>query len=928
MVALLFVLLPALWAQEAAPLPIDSKVRYGKLDNGLTYYIRHNELPKGRADFYIVHNVGSVLEEENQRGLAHFLEHMAFDGSKHFPNDGMDRYIESVGMRGGENFNAYTSFDETVYMVMNAPVDKPGVTDSCLLILHDWTGFLSLTDSAIAKERGVIREEWRTRQDAQARLWEQQLPKMYPGSHYANRLPIGSIEVIENFKPDELRAYYKKWYRPDQQAVIIVGDVDMAEVERKVHEMFGDIPAPVNPAERKEVEVPDNDKPLVSVATDKEASNTILYLFYKHDNLPKERRATIEGVIHTYIQSICASIMAERFDAIVRQPDPPFIYAEGYDSDNYMVARTKGAWTTAAMVKDDVVEWALFALVLENERARQFGFTRGEYDRAKANVLKSFESIYNEREKLPNSAYSQEYVGHFTEGGYIPGIEMEYKLMQQIAQELPLEVINQYVAQAISKRNVVISLTGPDKAGVTYPTEAELLAMFEEAHLQIVEPYVENVSDEPLIPVLPAPGKIVKSEEGLLGSTVLTLNNGVRVVLKPTTLKRDQVLLSASSPGGSSLYGKDEIVNLKAFNEVISLGGLGEFSAIDLQKRLAGKNVNCSLSLSMDQELVDGSAVPADLKTLFELVHLSFTAPRRDYEAFESYKGRMVAQLRDVELDPMIAFTDSLIVAIYGDDPRTRRLRPADFDRISYDRILEIERERFGDASDFTFTLVGSFHVDSVKPYIEQYLATLPSKGRVEQADVNQVPKPRTGEFSNRFSRPMETPKVSVLHYYSGQMDYTLEDRVAATMLEQVLDLVYMEKVREAEGGTYGVSASVSISSFPEGQAGIQVYFDTDPNKWERMSEITATELRRIADEGPREVDFNKTRDNLLKRFAENQQGNEYWLAVLGGYYYRGFDAYTDYETTVRGMTPAKVQAFAKRLLDQGNHAEVIMSAE
>lgn len=928
MVALLFFLLPALWAQEAAPLPIDSKVRYGKLDNGLTYYIRHNELPKGRADFYIVHNVGSVLEEENQRGLAHFLEHMAFDGSKHFPNDGMDRYIESVGMRGGENFNAYTSFDETVYMVMNAPVDKPGVTDSCLLILHDWTGFLSLTDSAIAKERGVIREEWRTRQDAQARLWEQQLPKMYPGSRYANRLPIGSIEVIENFKPDELRAYYKKWYRPDQQAVIIVGDVDMAEVERKVHEMFGDIPAPVNPAERKEVEVPDNDKPLVSVATDKEASNTILFLFYKHDNLPKERRATIEGVIHTYIQSICANVMAERFDAIVRQPDPPFIYAEGYDSDNYMVARTKGAWTTAAMVKDDVVEWALFALVLENERARQFGFTRGEYDRAKANVLKSFESIYNEREKLPNSAYSQEYVDHFTEGGYIPGIEMEYKLMQQIAQELPLEVINQYVAQAISKRNVVISLTGPDKAGVTYPTEAELLAMFEEAHLQIVEPYVEKVSDEPLIPVLPAPGKIVKSEEGLLGSTVLTLNNGVRVVLKPTTLKRDQVLLSASSPGGSSLYGKDEIVNLKAFNEVISLGGLGEFSAIDLQKRLAGKNVNCSLSLSMDQELVDGSAVPADLKTLFELVHLSFTAPRRDYEAFESYKGRMVAQLRDVELDPMIAFTDSLIVAIYGDDPRTRRLRPADFDRISYDRILEIERERFGDASDFTFTLVGSFHVDSVKPYIEQYLATLPSKGRVEQADVNQVPKPRTGEFSNRFSRPMETPKVSVLHYYSGQMDYTLEDRVAATMLEQVLDLVYMEKVREAEGGTYGVSASVSISSFPEGQAGIQVYFDTDPNKWERMSEITATELRRIANEGPCEVDFNKTRDNLLKRFAENQQGNEYWLAILGGYYYRGFDAFTDYETTVQGMTPAKIQAFAKRLLDQGNHTEVIMSAE
>ena len=909
-------------------LPIDSKVRYGRLDNGLTYYIRHNELPKGRADFYIVHNVGSVLEEENQRGLAHFLEHMAFDGSKHFPNDGMDHYIESVGMRGGENFNAYTSFDETVYMVMNAPVDKPAVTDSCLLILHDWTGFLSLTDSAIAKERGVIREEWRTRQDAQARLWEQQLPKMYPGSRYANRMPIGTIEVIENFKPEELRAYYRKWYRPDQQAIIVVGDVDMAEVERKVHEMFGDIPAPVNPAERKEAEVPDNEEPLVSVATDKEAANTILFLFYKHDNLPKERRATIEGAVHNYIQSICASVMAERFDAIVRQPNPPFIYAEGYDSDNYMVARTKGAWTTAAMVKDNAVDSALFALVRENERVRQFGFTKGEYDRAKANVLKSYESAYNEREKQPNSAYSREYLSHFTEGGYIPGIEMEYELMRQIAQELPLEAVNQYVAQVISERNIVISLTGPDKAGVTYPKEAELLAMFEKARLQPVKPYLETVSNEPLIPSLPTPGKIVKSEEGLLGSTVLTLDNGVRVVLKPTALKRDQVLLSASSPGGSSLYGPDEIVNLKVFNDVIELGGLGEFSAIDLQKRLAGKEVGCSLSLSMDRENVNGSAVPADLKTLFELVYLSFTAPRRDNDAFESYKGRMVAQLRNAELDPMTAFSDSLMVAIYGDNPRAKRLRPADFDWVSYDRILEIERERFGDASDFTFMLVGSFEVDSVRPYIEQYLATLPAAGRVEQADVNQVPKPRTGEFANRFSRPMETPKVSVLHYYSGQMDYTLEDRVAATMLEQVLDLVYMEKVREAEGGTYGVSASVSISSFPEGQAGIQVYFDTDPNKWERMSEITTTELRRIADEGPREVDFNKTRDNLLKRFAENQQGNEYWLAILGGYYYRGFDAFTDYETTVQGMTPAKIQAFAKRLLDQGNHTEVIMSAE
>ena len=402
--------------QELQPLPIDPQVRYGKLPNGLTYYIRHNEQPKERADFYIAQNVGSMLEEENQRGLAHFLEHMAFNGSKNFPDKGMDEFTQSIGMRMGENFNAYTSFDETVYMIMNAPVTRESVVDSCLLILHDWSGFITLADSAIDKERGVIREEWRTRQDAQARIWEQQLPKIYPGSRYAHRMPIGTIDVIDNFKPDELRDYYHKWYRPDLQAIIIVGDINVDQVETAVKRIFADIPAPVNAAPRPMFEVPDNDMPLISVATDKEASNTILSISYKHDKMPQDMYGTIAGLVKDYIQSVAATMMNERFNEMVQKANPPFVAAQASDGD-FMISKTKGAWSVAALVKDNEVDSAMNALVTETQRVKQFGFTPSEYDRARINVLKQYESLYNDRDKQRNSAFTKEYVRHFTEGG-------------------------------------------------------------------------------------------------------------------------------------------------------------------------------------------------------------------------------------------------------------------------------------------------------------------------------------------------------------------------------------------------------------------------------------------------------------------------------------------------------------------------------
>lgn len=922
---LIFLSAGFLQAQEMQPLPIDPKVRYGKLDNGLTYYIRHNELPENRADFYIAQNVGSVLEEDNQAGLAHFLEHMAFNGTKNFQENGIDKYLQSVGMRMGENLNAYTSFDETVYTIINAPVDKPNVVDSCLLILHDWSNSLALTDSMIEKERGIIREEWRTRRDASQRLLEKQLQQMFPGNKYANRIPIGSIDVINNFKPEELRAYYKKWYRPDLQAIIVVGDVDVDTVEKTIKTMFSDIPAPVNPAKREYVSVADNDEPIVSIATDKEASSTIIYIYHKYDPMPAQLRSTAAGLITDYISAVCSQILNERLEALLHQANPPFVYAEAYDGD-FMVARTKDAFTIAAIAKEGEIDSTMTALVREMERARQFGFTVSEYERAKINILKQYESAFNERDKQKNSSYTKEYVNHFTEGGYIPGIETEYTLINQIAPNITVEQVNQYLSQVIGEKNIVIALSGPEKEGVVYPTESELLEMFNKARSQKVEPYKEEVNNAPLIPELPAPGKIVKEEhDGLFDATVLTLSNGVRVVLKPTEYKKDEIQMTATSPGGSFMVGIDDAKNMKVFNSVIGLGGLGNFSAIDLSKKLAGKKVSCSASLGVDNESLNGYASPDDVKTLFELIYLAMTSPRTDNDAYASFENRMKAQLENAKLDPSTALNDTISKVVYNNHPRAVSLEAEDFDKISYQRILDIYKERYGDASDFTFTFVGNLNVDSIRPYIEQYLATLPANGRVDKPSPDALPKIVKGKLENHFSREMQTPKSSVFQLYSGKSEYNLKNLLTASLLSQILDLVYTETIREAEGGSYGVYAGVSLSDFPKGQTTLQVFFDTDPEKWENMVRIVDEEIQRIATEGPKSEHLTKSRDNMLKRHNERLQENSYWLNVIDSYYFRGMDAYTNYKETLESITADDIKKFMSDFIGQGNCVEVVM---
>ena len=644
------------FAQMAMPTPMDPNVRYGKLDNGMTYYIRHNEKPENRADFYIAQKVGSVLEEENQRGLAHFLEHMAFNGTTNLPGMTLRNYLQSRGVKFGENLNAYTAIDETVYMVTNVQTDLPGLVDTCLLILHDWSSFIALEGDEIDNERGVILEEERTTGGANRRVMETLLPRMYPGSPYGERLPIGTREVIANFTYQDIRDYYNKWYRPDLQGLIIVGDIDVDAIEARIKEMFADIPAPVNPAERTRFMIEDNEEPIVAVASDAELTSYRLNVYYKQDATPDSLKNSLDYWLADYMLSLVSSMQINRLQELVQKPNPPFVNGYSYYGD-YYVSPTKEAWTSAVTAKDaEGIDEAMTALVAENKRMQQYGFTASEYERAKADFMKSVESAYEERNNTENSKYFDACLAHFLSNEPMMGIEMEYQIYQQIIPNIPLEVINSLANQLITENNIVITLSAPKKEGEVLPTEEELLAMFNNANAMEVEPYEEEVFDGPMIAELPKAGKVKKETANeTFGTTEWTLSNGMKVIYKQTTFKEDEIRMSAYSTGGLSALPQDDPYTLQNLGEIITLGGVGEFSAIDLPKVLAGKKVSVSPYISTYSEGMSGICSPKDLETMMQLIHLYFTAPRADQEVFESTMERRKAMLKNMELNPYAA---------------------------------------------------------------------------------------------------------------------------------------------------------------------------------------------------------------------------------------------------------------------------------
>ena len=916
------------WAQQPQmpPIPTDPNVRIGKLENGLTYYIRHNELPENRADFYIAQKVGSILEEENQRGLAHFLEHMCFNGTTNFPGKGIIDWLETIGVKFGENLNAYTSVEETVYNIDNVPVIRDGIVDSCLLILHDWANDLTLAEAEIDNERGVIHEEWRTRQGAMMRMYEQALPKAMEGSKYGHRLPIGTIEVIDNFPYQAIRDYYEAWYRPDQQGIIVVGDVDVDKVEAKIKELFSPIQMPANAPERKYESVPDNKEPIITITKDKEQPSTMIYIWHKHPATPNEAKGNIGYLVQNYLLSMIESMLNARLEELRQSANPPFIMA-GTEDTNFLFAKTTKAFAGIAISKEDGIPTAIKALVREIERARKFGFTASEYSRAKADYLRDLESAYNERDNKENKEYVQEYVDNFLENEPIPGIETEYAIMNQLVPNISVEAINSLLPQLIKDENIVINVFGPDKEDMVYPTETEILKVLQDTKAEEITAYVDKVSDEPLLKEAPKAGKIVKTEEGPFGSTAFTLSNGVRVVVKNTDFKADEIRMTAFSPGGTSMFDTKEAIQLRMLNSVAGLGGLGNFSNVDLEKVLAGKKASISTSFTVYTEKVNGYCSPKDLETLMQLVYLSFTAPRMDDAAFESFKTRTKASLLNEEANPMTAFSDTLNHALYGNHPMIDRIKADMIDQIDYNRIMEMYKDRFKEAGDFTFLFVGNINMDEAKPLIETYLGSLPTINRKEDFKDIKLER-RKGNYKNVFEKQLEIPKASVISVISGNCEYNLKNILLMSILSQTMDMVYTETIREKEGASYGVSAFGQINKHPKDEAVFQIYFDTDPAKREKMEQIVMTELQKATKEGPRPEHLAKVKEFILKKHNEDTKENAYWLSQLNQYYWYNTDMDSDYEKLVNEITVEDVKNFAKALLDQGNIIEVTMTAK
>ena len=737
------------------PLPVDKNVRIGQLDNGLTYYIRHNKLPENRAEFYIAQKVGSILEEPQQRGLAHFLEHMAFNGTKNFPGDdkglGVIPWCETVGIKFGTNLNAYTSIDETVYNISNAPIDRAGVLDSCLLVLHDWSNYILLKDDEIDKERGVIREEWRSRNSGMLRVYTDLLPTIYPGDKYADCMPIGSIDVINNFPYKDIRDYYHKWYRPDLQGIVIVGDIDVDAVEAKLKAVFADVQKAVNPAERVYYPVADNKEPIVAIGTDKEVDDPSIEVYFKQDATPDSEKNNVGYLASQYMTSMITSMLNARLSELTQSANPPFNRA--YSSyGNFFVAKTKEALNLSASSKANGIEEALKVLLQEAERARRFGFTESEYARARANYLQRLESAYNEREKTKHGSYVREYVRNFLDAEPIPGIETEYAMMNQLAPNIPVQAINMAIQQLVPDSNQVVIIAGPEKEGLKYPQKEEVIALLKGMKSLDLQPYVDKVSDEPLMKEAPKGGKIVSEKEGeIYGSTKLVLSNGVTVYIKKTDFKADEIRMKATSLGGKSLFPDKDALNFAVMDNVVAAGGLGNFSQVDLTKVLAGKKVSVRAGLGATTENVFGTCSPKDFETMMQLTYLTFTAPRKDMEAFESYKNRTKAELESAQANPLSSINDTLQKAMYNNHPRVVIMKPEMVDQINYDRILEMYNDRFKDASDFTFYFVGNIDLETAKPLIAEYLGALPA---INRKRLSKIPRWRSVKVHTRMNLP------------------------------------------------------------------------------------------------------------------------------------------------------------------------------
>ena len=913
------------------PIPADKEVRTGRLDNGLTYYIRHNEKPKGQADFYILHNVGAIQEEDDQQGLAHFLEHMAFNGTKNLPRKQLIEYLETVGVKFGYNLNAGTSWDQTVYNISDVPTSRQGIIDSAMLILHDWSHFIALRPEEIDSERGVIMEELRTRDGASWRSTMKLLQALGKGTRYEHRNLIGYLDGLKSFEHDALERFYKKWYRPDYQAIVIVGDLDAEATEARLKSLMADIPAPAADAAQKEViVVPDNEEPIVSIYTDPEMQGSRVQLFIKRPAMPTQMNDKVAWEVVNVIESFLTTMENARLQEIAMQPDAPFLGAGMGSGDVIGIIPTLNATAFTAMTQDGKLAEGFEALYTEMEKIRRHGFTQSEFERAQENLMRQVERTYANRNDRTNEQFVNIYLENYRKNEPMPDAETEWKLDSMLIKMLNVETVNAFAKETIQPTNQVIVITAPEKEGIANPTEEEILAIREKVTASEIEAYEDDVVKEPLIPEgTQLKGSPVKKtvENKEYGATVWTLANGTQIVVKPTKFKADEVRMNAQSKGGLSILPDAEYYMGEMMPAVSSMSGVGKFSATELRKQLSGKSATVQPSVGEYASAVNASCSPKDIETMLQLVYLNFTQPRFDRNDYDNLMKMLRTQLENAKSNPDFQMQEKVIDVLYGHNPRRQVISTELLDEFSFEALPAIYKKLYPDGNSFRFTFVGNIDPETLKPLVEKYIGSIPaSKKPMTFADDKAYPV--KGEVTEDFSTAMQQPKVSVNYTFTGDMDYSLENKAALSFLTQALNSRYLVSIREEKGGTYGVQVYGSTDWIPRETYTMTIAFDTNAEMADELCEIILKELRTIAEEGPLTEDIEKHREFMLKNWKNSLDENGPWMQYLQAKYGSGLDYLAGQEQAIRSLTNADVQALAKKILDDGNMVKVVMHPE
>jgi zinc protease len=907
----------------ATKLPVSPRVRIGKLPNGITYYIRHNEEPKDRAELRLVVHAGSILENDKQVGLAHFTEHMAFNGTKNFAKQELVDFLERSGVSFGADLNAYTSFDETVYM-LQLPTDSMNVFRKGFQILEDWAHNVTFDDSEIDKERGVVIEEWRLGQGASERMRAKYFPVILKGSQYAVRLPIGTKQNLDTFHHETLKQFYKDWYRPDLEAVIAVGDFDTNEVEKMIKQHFGSIPKPVNPKPRKKYGIPAQTGTQAVVLTDPEQPYNVVQILYKQPEIPEaktdlEYRAEI-------VRGLYNSMMSARLQEIAQKPDAPFLFGSS-SYEKFM--GDKDALTLVAVAKDaTAIPLATQTVLQENERVRQHGFTQGELDRAKASMMSYIENLYTERDKTRSAQLVEELIRNYLHGEPIPGIEIEYNLYKQYLPGIKLNEVNVLINQWIKPTDRAIVVMAPESEKSKLVSQQQILALVNKPIGKLTA-YEDKVMKGSLLVKEPTPGKIVDEKKiPEIGVTELTLSNGAKVVLKPTTFKNNEISISAISKGGASLYSNEDYLSASNATSVALFGGVGNYDLNSLQKELSGKQVSISPSIGQYSEGISGGTTPKDLPTAFQLIYGYFTEPRKDTSMFKMLQQQLYASLLNKGKDPGSVFGDSVNYIMGNYNPRRKPLTIERLNEIQLDKAFDVYKDRFADAGDFIFTFVGNFKVDSIKPYIEKYIASLPSTGRQETWKDVGIRYP--SGIVNKVIKKGQENKSSVRITFTGMTQYSDLEATQLDQVAKILEIRLREVLREDQGGVYGVGVDANINREPVNSYGITISFGCAPENVDKLVNLAMKEVQALKENGPSQVNVDKVVAEDVRSMQTGVTSNAYWLYNLQQKYYHNEDPKTilDDPAMVKQLTTARAKELANKYFDMNNVVKLVLMPE